>query len=139
MPNNCLAQSARLQFLTLSHILTTMDDKTIDIITYDDFAKLRMKAGKVLECVKAENAEKLYILQVDLGEEKPRQIVSSLVDYYTAEELVGKEIIVLANLKPAKMRGHVSEGMLLCAETQDSSICVLLKPETPVPAGTDIT
>ena len=61
-----------------------MSEKTTEIITYDDFAKLQMKAGKVLECVKAENAEKLYILQVDLGEEKPRQIVSSLVDYYTA-------------------------------------------------------
>ena len=116
-----------------------MSDNTTEIITYDDFAKLQLKTGKVLECVKAENAEKLYILQVDLGEGKPRQIVSSLVDYYTAESLVGKEIIVLANLKPAKMRGHISEGMLLCAESEDSSICVLLKPETPVAAGTSIT
>ena len=116
-----------------------MSDNTTEIITYDDFAKLQLKTGKVLECVKAENAEKLYILQVDLGEGKPRQIVSSLVDYYTAESLVGKEIIVLANLKPAKMRGHISEGMLLCAESEDSSICVLLKPETPVHAGTSIT
>ena len=129
-----------LQFLSLFHILTsTMDEKKNEIITYDDFAKLQLKTGRVLECVKAENAEKLYILQVDLGEEKPRQIVSSLVDYYTAEELVGKEIVVLANLKPAKMRGHVSEGMLLCAESADSSVCVLLKSETPVPVGTDIT
>ena len=129
-----------LQFLSLFHILSsTMDEKKNEIITYDDFAKLQLKTGRVLECVKAENAEKLYILQVDLGEEKPRQIVSSLVDYYTAEELVGKEIIVLANLKPAKMRGHVSEGMLLCAESADSSVCVLLKSETPVPVGTDIT
>ena len=129
-----------LQFLSLFHILSsTMDEKKNEIITYDDFAKLQLKTGRVLECIKAENAEKLYILQVDLGEEKPRQIVSSLVDYYTAEELVGKEIVVLANLKPAKMRGHVSEGMLLCAESADSSVCVLLKSETPVPVGTDIT
>ena len=128
-----------LQFSALFHILSAMSDNTTEIITYDDFAKLQLKTGKVLECVKAENAEKLYILQVDLGEGKPRQIVSSLVDYYTAESLVGKEIIVLANLKPAKMRGHISEGMLLCAESEDSSICVLLKPETPVPAGTSIT
>ena len=129
-----------LQFLSLFHILSsTMDEKKNEIITYDDFAKLQLKTGRVLECVKVENAEKLYILQVDLGEEKPRQIVSSLVDYYTAEELVGKEIVVLANLKPAKMRGHVSEGMLLCAESADSSVCVLLKSETPVPVGTDIT
>ena len=133
------ALSFGLQFSALSHILSSMSENTTEIITYDDFAKLQLKTGKVLECVKAENAEKLYILQVDLGEEKPRQIVSSLVDYYSAEELVGKEIIVLANLKPAKMRGHISEGMLLCAESEDSSICVLLNPETPVPAGTNIT
>ena len=136
----CVHRRTRLlQFSALSHILSSMSENTTEIITYDDFAKLQLKTGKVLECVKAENAEKLYILQVDLGEEKPRQIVSSLVDYYTAEELVGKEIIVLANLKPAKMRGHISEGMLLCAESEDSSICVLLNPETPVPAGTNIT
>lgn len=116
-----------------------MEENKTEIITYDDFAKLRLKTGKVLECAKAENAEKLYLLQVDLGEEKPRQIVSSLVDYYSAESLVGKEIVVLTNLKPAKMRGHLSEGMLLCAETPDSSVCVLLKPETPVAPGTDIT
>lgn len=131
--------SSRLAVFGSFSYTERMSEKTTEIITYDDFAKLQMKAGKVLECVKAENAEKLYILQVDLGEEKPRQIVSSLVDYYTAEELVGKEIIVLANLKPAKMRGHISEGMLLCAETTDSSVCVLLKPETPVPTGTNIT
>ena len=116
-----------------------MEDKKTEVITYDDFAKLRMKTGTVLSCVKAENAEKLYVLHVDLGEEKPRQIVSSLVDYYTADALVGKEVVVLANLKPAKMRGYVSEGMIFCAETADSSVCVLLKPETPVAAGTDIT
>lgn len=116
-----------------------MENQEKSTIVYDDFAKLCIKTGKVLACVKAENAEKLYILQVDTGEEKPRQIVSSLVDYYTAEELIGKEIVVLVNLKPAKMRGHLSEGMLLCAETDDSSICVLLKPETTVPAGTSIT
>ncbi len=108
-------------------------------IKYEDFAKLQMKTGTILECVKAENAEKLYIIQVDVGEEKPRQIVSSLVDYYTAEELVGKHIIVLTNLKPAKMRGHLSDGMLLCAETEDSKTCVLIQPETVVPNGLEIT
>lgn len=116
-----------------------MDKDETNLIAYDDFAKLKLKVGTVVSCVKAENAEKLYILQVDLGEGENRQIVSSLVDYYTAEELVGKQIVVLANLKPAKMRGHLSSGMLLCAETDDSSVCVLLKPERAVPAGTSIT
>ena len=60
-----------------------------DIIEYDDFAKLDMRAGTIVSCEKVENAEKLYKIMVDVGEENPRQIVSSLVDYYTAEELVG--------------------------------------------------
>ena len=76
-----------------------------EIIEYDDFAKLDMRAGTIVSCEKVENAEKLYKIMVDVGEENPRQIVSSLVDYYTAEELVGKRIIVLVNLKPRKMRG----------------------------------
>lgn len=113
------------------------DEKAI--IEYGDFAKLQMKAGRVVSCEKAENAEKLYVIQVDVGEDAPRQIVSSLVDYYSAEELVGKEIVVLVNLKPAKMRGHRSEGMLLCAESDDGSTCVLLKPEASVAPGTPVT
>lgn len=109
------------------------------IVEYESFEKLQLKAGHIVTCEKAENSDKLYLIGVDLGEEKPRQIVSSLVDYYTAEELLGKEIIVLVNLKPAKIRGHLSKGMLLCAESDDSSVCVLLKPEKSVPPGTPIT
>ena len=110
-----------------------------DIIGYDDFAKLDMRAGTILSCEKVENAEKLYKIMVDVGEENPRQIVSSLVDYYTAEELTGKRIIVLVNLKPRKMRGIESQGMLLCSETEDSKTCVLLKPEKDVEPGTPVT
>ena len=110
-----------------------------DIIEYADFAKLDIRAGIVVSCEKVENAEKLYRLMVNVGEENPRQIVSSLVDYYTAEELVGKHILVLVNLKPAKMCGVLSEGMLLCCESEDSSTCVLLTSETPVEPGTPVT
>ncbi len=110
-----------------------------DLIEYDDFAKLDMRAGTVLSTEKVENAEKLYKIMVDVGEENPRQIVSSLVDYYTAEELVGKRIIVLVNLKPRKMRGIESQGMLLCVESDDESTCVLLKPERDVEPGISVT
>lgn len=110
-----------------------------DLIEYDDFAKLDMRAGTVLSCEKVENAEKLYKIMVDTAEEQPRQIVSSLVDYYSAEELIGKRIIVLINLKPRKMRGIESQGMLLCVETEDGKTCVLLRPETDVAAGTSVT
>ena len=77
----------------------------MNTIEYEDFAKLDMRAGTIVSCEKVENAEKLYKIMVDVGEAQHRQIVSSLVDYYTAEELVGKRIIVLVNLKPRKMRG----------------------------------
>ncbi len=110
-----------------------------EFIEYDDFAKLDMRAGTVLSCEKVENAEKLYKLMVNTGEENPRQIVSSLVDYYTADELVGKRIIVLINLKPRKMRGIESQGMLLCVETEDGKTCVLLKPEVDVEPGISVT
>ena len=110
-----------------------------EIIEYDDFAKLDMRAGTIVSCEKVENAEKLYKIAVDVGETQNRQIVSSLVDYYTAKELVGKRIIVLVNLKPRKMRGIESQGMLLCSESEDGTTCVLLKPEKDVAPGTPVT
>lgn len=110
-----------------------------EIIEYSDFTKLDMRTGEIISCEKVENSEKLYKIMVNIGEEKPRQIVSSLVDYYTAEELTGKRIIVLVNLKPAKMRGTMSEGMLLCSESEDGKTCVLLKPEKDLPPGYPVT
>lgn len=111
----------------------------MNTIEYEDFAKLDMRAGTIVLCEKVENAEKLYKIMVDVGEAQHRQIVSSLVDYYTAEELVGKRIIVLVNLKPRKMRGIESQGMLLCSESEDGATCVLLKPEKDVKPGTPVT
>ena len=73
------------------------------------------------------------------GTGQPVQIVSSLVPYYTEEQLLGRSLVVLTNLKPAKFGGQVSEGMLLCAETPDGATCVLLGPQEPVPPGTPIT
>ncbi|MCK7470941.1 MAG: hypothetical protein MZU95_09250 [Desulfomicrobium escambiense] len=75
------------------------------------------------------NSEKLYKVQIDAGLDRPRQTVTSLVDYYTAEELVGKTVVVLVNLAPARMRGEVSECMLLAAETPDAVGLCLLTPE----------
>jgi tRNA-binding protein len=108
-------------------------------ITFNTWKQLELKVGKVLEVVKVPNTEKLYKLQVDIGGEKPIQIVSSLVPYYTEEELRGKNIVVLVNLEQAKFGGEISQGMLLCAETADGKTCVLLKPETDMPTGTPIT
>ena len=106
----------------------------MDTVSYGDYAKLEMRVGKIIEVVRHENADKLYIVQVDIGE-KTLQTVTSLVPYYTEEELMGKQVVVLCNLAKAKMRGHTSECMLLCAETEDESESVLLTPERVMPAG----
>jgi len=108
-------------------------------ISYDDFKKLEMCVGKVKEVERIPNTDKLYKLKVDVGKEQPIQIVTSLVDYYSEEELKGKKIIVLLNLKPSEFRGEISQGMLLCAETKDHSKCVLLTVDKDIEPGTPVT
>ena len=107
-------------------------------IEYNDFKKLQMKVGQIIEVEKVPNTEKLYRLQVDIGNKKI-QIVTSLVPYYTEEELQDHKIIVLVNLKPMKFRGELSKGMLLCAEKNDESECVLLTVGKDIVNGTPIT
>ncbi len=109
----------------------------METVAYADFARLEMRVGKIVEVKRHENADKLYIVQVDVGE-KTLQTVTSLVPYYSEEELMGKTVVVLCNLQKAKMRGETSECMLLCAETGDGSESVLLTPERMMPAGVRI-
>lgn len=109
-----------------------------EVVTFQDFQKLDICVGRVMEVERVENAEKLYKVQIDIGRDRLYQTVTSLVDYYSAQELQDKEVVVLTNLKPAKMRGEVSEVMLLCAETADSNICKLLKPEVTMASGTPV-
>jgi methionine--tRNA ligase beta chain len=105
-------------------------------IEFQDFEKLDMQVGKVVKVEDVPRTKKLYKMQVDL-KDKQVQIVSSLKDYYEKEELEGKLIIVLTNLKPATFSGEKSEGMLLCAEQGDH--CVLLTPEKYIEPGAPIT
>ena len=109
----------------------------METIAYGDFAKLDIRVGKITDVKRHENADKLYIVQIDVGEQS-LQTVTSLVPYYTEEELMGKQVVVLCNLAKAKMRGETSECMLLCAETEDESESVLLTPERLMPAGVKI-
>ncbi|HIF9191120.1 TPA: tRNA-binding protein [Photobacterium damselae] len=109
----------------------------METIAYSDFAKLDIRVGKIIEVKRHDNADKLYIVQIDVGE-KTLQTVTSLVPYYTEEELMGKQVVVFCNLAKAKMRGETSECMLLCAETEDESESVLLTPERLMPAGVKI-
>lgn len=106
-------------------------------IVYDDFAKLELKAGTVTACEKVEKADKLLKLEVDLGTEK-RTIVSGIALHYEPEEVVGKQVIVVTNLAPRKMKGIESQGMILTAEDRDGKL-QLLKPENPVAPGSNVS
>ena len=105
-------------------------------ITIDDFFKTQLRIGQIIKCENVEKSKKLLCSQVKLGSEV-RQIVSGLRPYYTAEEMVGKKVVVVANLKPAKLAGVMSEGMLLCAEDAEGKP-VLLTAEKDVPNGANI-
>ncbi len=93
-------------------------------ISIDDFRKVDLRVGKVVTCEKVEKSEKLLKLEVQIGEEK-RQIVAGISKHYKPEELVGKNIIVVANLAPAKLMGLESNGMLLAASTDDGKLTIL--------------
>ena len=105
-------------------------------ITIDDFFKTQLRIGQIIKCENVEKSKKLLCSQVKMGSEV-RQIVSGLRPYYTAEEMVGKKVVVVANLKPAKLAGVLSEGMLLCAEDAEGKP-VLLTAEKDVPNGVSI-
>jgi methionyl-tRNA synthetase len=101
-------------------------------ITFDEFMKLDLRVATVLECERVKGTDKLLRLQIDLGREK-RQIVAGIAMVYSPEKLIGKQIIVVANLKPVKLRGEESRGMLLA--TGDDRTVTLLIPEKPSAPG----
>ena len=105
-------------------------------IEYADFAKLQLKVGKVLACVKVPKADKLLQLTVDLGEPAPRTIVSGIAEAYSAEAVVGKNVVVVANLKPRALKGIESRGMILTAGAGGKDL-VLLDPGA-LPPGADV-
>lgn len=109
----------------------------MESVAFTDFTRMEIRVGKITEVKRYENADKLYIVQVNVGE-RTLQTVTSLVPYYAQNELLGKTVVVLCNLQKAKMRGETSECMLLCAETDDGSESVLLTPERAMPAGVRI-
>ena len=97
-------------------------------ITIDDFAKIQLVTAKVLECVKVEKSNKLLKFQLQVGNEI-RQVVSGIAQHYTPESLVGKTVVLVANLKPAKLRGIESQGMILCADADGKVIFVTTEKE----------
>ena len=117
------------------------EEEGIDIeakpeITYDDFAKLQFQVGEIIACEAVKKSKKLLCSQVKIGSQV-KQIVSGIKAHYTPEEMVGKKVMVVVNLKPAKLAGILSEGMLLCAEDADGNLS-LMTPEKPMPSGAEI-
>ncbi len=119
----------------------TDEELVIDIeakpeITYDDFAKLQFQVGEIIKCEAVKKSKKLLCSQVKIGSQV-KQIVSGIKAHYSPEEMVGKKVMVVVNLKPAKLAGVLSEGMLLCAEDADGNLSLMV-PEKKMPAGAEI-
>ena len=119
----------------------TVEENVIDIeakveIEYDDFAKMQFQVGEIIACEEVPKSKKLLCSQVKIGSQV-KQIVSGIKAHYTPEQMVGKKVMVLVNLKPAKLAGVLSEGMLLCAEDAEGNLA-LMTPEKEMPAGAEI-
>ena len=105
-------------------------------IEYDDFMKMQFQVGEIIACEAVAKSKKLLCSQVRIGSQV-KQIVSGIRKYYTPEEMVGKKVMVLVNLKPAKLAGVLSEGMLLCAEDENGQLALVV-PEKSMPSGAEI-
>ena len=128
---------------TLGELPETTEEsgEAIDIeakpeIEYDDFMKMQFQVGEIISCEAVPKSKKLLCSQVKIGSQV-KQIVSGIRKYYTPEEMVGKKVMVLVNLKPAKLAGVLSEGMLLCAEDAEGNLA-LMTPEKAMPSGAEI-
>lgn len=117
------------------------EEPVIDIeakaeIEYDDFMKMQFQVGEIIACEEVKKSKKLLCSQVKIGSQV-KQIISGIKAHYTAEEMVGKKVMVLVNLKPAKLAGVLSEGMLLCAEDENGELALMI-PEKKMPSGAEI-
>ncbi len=105
-------------------------------ITFEDFEKMQFQVGEIIECRAVEKSKKLLCSQVKIGSQV-KQIVSGIRKHYAPEDMVGKKVMVLVNLKPAKLAGVLSEGMLLCAEDENGELA-LMTPDKTMPSGAEI-
>ena len=112
------------------------EEKEEGVITIDQFFQTKLKIGTILEAEEVPKSDRLLKLQVDLGEEAPRQIIAGIKEYYAPQELIGTQVCVVANLKPAKIMGNLSQGMLLAAKDKEG--LVLMRPEKPKKSGTPV-
>ena len=110
--------------------------ETPNLISFDEFQKLELRVAQIIEAERIENADKLLRLQVSLGEKGNRQVIAGIAQHFAPETLIGRKIVVVANLKPAKLRGFISEAMLLAAV--DGSNLELVSPGDIIPAGATV-
>ena len=111
---------------------------TDDLIDIDLFARVKLRTATIEHVEAVPKSKKLYQIQLDVGELGKRQIVSGIAAYYTPEQLIGKQIVIVANLKPAKLMGVESNGMLLAASTDGDGTLAILTPDKPIPAGSRV-
>ncbi|MDE5865974.1 MAG: methionine--tRNA ligase subunit beta [Lachnospiraceae bacterium] len=113
-----------------------IDIEAKETISYDDFDKCQFQIGEILECKEVPKSKKLLCSQVRIGSQT-KQILSGIKQHYSAEEMVGKKVMVLVNLQPREIAGMMSEGMLLCAEDADGNLALMI-PEKAMPSGAEI-
>ena len=109
----------------------------MESINFDYFKKMDLRVAQIKECEDVAGADRLYKLTIDAGEE--RQIVAGIKLYYRKEDLVGKRIVIVANLEPRTLRGITSHGMLLAASSEDKSAVVLITPDRDIPNGSSVS
>ncbi|MDE6551084.1 MAG: methionine--tRNA ligase [Clostridia bacterium] len=110
---------------------------TVDSINIEDFEKIELRVGTIVDSKRVEKTDKLLCSQIDLGEGKPRTIVSGIAKYYAPEDIIGKQVIVVSNLKPVKLRGILSEGMVLCASDAEGNL-TLITPSKGIASGSEV-
>lgn len=108
---------------------------TEGIVSFNDWSRLDLRVGQIVEVEDIEGADKLYKLEIDIGEENPRIVCAGIKEYYSKEELKGKKIILFVNLTPRKLRGIESQGMILAACTENEEEVVLISPEKDIEVG----
>jgi methionyl-tRNA synthetase len=109
-----------------------------ETISFNDFTKIKLRVGRVIEATDHPNADKLIVLKVDLGDEQ-RQLCAGLKGYYKCEDLVGRNLVIVTNLAPRMMRGVESKGMLLAAVTPGQSQVVVITTESDIAPGSEVT
>ena len=135
-PKNEIAKEEKKEKMQKEKNKQNDSESGANLITIDQFFQTQLKVGTVVEAEEVPKSKKLLKLQVDLGEEKPRQIIAGIKEWYSPEDLKGTQVCVVANLKPAKLMGMLSEGMLLAAK-DDDGLC-LIRPENPRKSGSSI-